>query len=191
MSNINLRLYADQFYGLYIPLINNYLSNSIEKELFISSFKSGIINYNDISTNKKIEISKNLFIDSIKINSLEIKIPDEKEELFINIENFKGNALICEINEKTLNELIIKEKNDLKEQFINNIFNMIKNNNLAKNDFFGDIIFDSIGNKIISGLNINIKNFEFIIKFFNCQFIVKIEKIEFSLKDIICNNFYL
>ena len=187
MSNINLRLYADQFYGLYIPLINNYLSNSIEKELFISSFKSGIINFNDISTNNKIEISKNLFIDSIKINALEIKIPDEKEELFINIENLKGNALICEINEKTLNELIIKEKNDLKEQFINNIFNMIKNNNLAKNDFFGDIIFDSIGNKIISGLNINIKNFEFIIKFFNCQFIVKIEKIEFSLKDIICN----
>ena len=84
MSNLNLRLYADQFYGLYIPKLNKYLTKSIDKDFFITSFKSGILNCNDISTKSEINFSPNLILQFIKINSLNIEIPDENRYFRIN-----------------------------------------------------------------------------------------------------------
>lgn len=181
MSNLNLRLYADQFYGLYIPKLNNYLSKIIEKDSFISSFKSGFLNYKDISTKTQIKIYPTLIINSIKLNSLNVKIPDENGDLIINIEGLKGNILLSEMNENDLKEMIIKDKKELKEKFVENIFNKITKK--TKNNLFGGIIFESIGNKILSGLVINIKNFESIVKFQNYEFIISIGNIEFNLKN--------
>ena len=181
MSNLNLRLYADQFYGLYIPKLNNYLSKIIEKDSFISSFKSGFLNYKDISTKTQIKIYPTLIINSIKLNSLNVKIPDENGDLIINIEGLKGNILLSEMNENDLKEMIIKDKKELKEKFVEIIFNKITKK--TKNNLFGGIIFESIGNKILSGLVINIKNFESIVKFQNYEFITSIGNIEFNLKN--------
>ena len=187
MSNLNLRIYADQFYGLYIPKLNNILSTIIEKDSFISSFKSGYLKYKSISTKAQIQLNPSIILNSIQINSIDVNIPDEQNELIIDIEILKGSILLSEISENALKEMIIKEKKVLKEKFIENIFNKITKKSGAKNDFFGGIIFESIGNKILSGLIINIKNAELIIKFQNYEFIIGIKKIDFNLKDKILN----
>ena len=196
MSNLNLRLYADQFYGLYIPKLNNYLTKSIDKDFFITSFKSGILNCNDISTKSEINFSPNLILQFIKINSLNIEIPDENRNLIINVNNLKIQLLLQEISEKDILELIIKDKKLLKEKFIENIFNKITNNS-SKNNFLGGIIVESIANKILNGFNLIIKNLELILQFNNFEFIVSIDNIEINHKEIISNlifkkvNFYL
>ena len=152
MSNLNLRLYAEQFYGLYIPKLNNYISKILEKDSFISSFKSGFLNYKDISTKSQIKFSPPLILNSIKINSLDVKIPDEKEDLIINIEGLKGNIQLSEMSENDLKEIIIKDKKELKDKFIENIFNKDKISNTGfkelkiilkegKNDIKENIIF--------------------------------------------------
>jgi len=186
MSNLNLRLYAEQFYGLYIPKLNNYISKILEKDSFISSFKSGFLNYKDISTKSQIKFSPPLILNSIKINSLDVKIPDEKEDLIINIEGLKGNIQLSEMSENDLKEIIIKDKKELKDKFIENIFNKITKR--TKKNLFGGIIFQSIGNKILSGLVISIKNFELIVEFQSEKFIISIENVEFKLKDKILNT---
>ena len=185
MSNLNLRIYAEQFYGLYIPKLNNYLSQSIEKDLFISSFKSGILNYKNISTKSAIQLNPTLVLNSISINSLDIKVPDEKSDLIVDIDELKSNIVFSEISEKNLVEIIINEKKFLKEKFIESIFNKVTNK--AKNSFFGGIIFESISNKILSGMVINIKNFELYLKFRNDDFIVNIRNIYFNIRDKIVN----
>ena len=114
MSNLNLRIYADQFYGLYIPKLNNYISQQIDKDSFISSFKSGFLTYNNITTKTKINLNPTIILESVNINTINIKIPDEKTDLIIDTENFKINLLLSEINDNDLQELIIKEKNELK-----------------------------------------------------------------------------
>ena len=196
MSNLNLRLYADQFYGLYIPKLNKYLTKSIDKDFFITSFKSGILNCNDISTKSEINFSPNLILQFIKINSLNIEIPDENRNLIINVNNLKIQLLLQEINEKDILELIIKDKKLLKEKFIENIFNKITNNS-SKNNFLGGIIVESIANKILNGFNLIVKNLELILQFNNFEFIVSIDNIEINHKEIISNlifkkvNFYL
>ena len=184
MSNLNLRLYAEQFYGLYIPKLNNYLSQSIEKEFFISSFKSGFLSCKSISTKSQIQLSPILFLNSININSLEMKIPDENGQLIIDVEGLKINFLFQEISEKNLIELIIKDKKNLREKFIENIFNKITNNSV-KNNFFGGVVFESIANKILSGLIFNIKNVEINIKYKNFEFIFNIGNIKLDHQDII------
>ena len=185
MSNLNLRLYAEQFYGLYIPKLNNYLSQLIEKENFISSFKIGFLNYKGISTKFQIILSQLITLNNIKINSFEAKIPDENNDLIIDIEGLKGDIYLSEKNENELEKIIIKEKNELKEKFIEIIYNKITKK--TKNDFFGDIVFQSIGNKILSGLVLNIKNINLIITSQKCCFIVFIGNMEFNLKDKILN----
>ena len=185
MSNLNLRLYAEQFYGLYIPKLNTYLSQLIEKENFISSFKIGFLNYKGISTKFQIILNQLITLNNIKINSFEAKIPDENNDLIIDIEGLKGDIYLSEKNENELEKIIIKEKNELKEKFIEIIYNKITKK--AKNDFFGDIVFQSIGNKILSGLVLDIKNINLIIKSEKYSFILFIGNMEFNLKDKILN----
>ena len=184
MSNLNLRIYADQFYGLYIPKLNNYISQQIDKDSFISSFKSGFLTYNNITTKTKINLNPTIILESVNINTINIKIPDEKTDLIIDTENIKINLLLSEINDNDLQELIIKEKNELKEKFIENIFNKITNK--SKNNFFGGIL-NGIINKVLSGLHVIMKNVELNIKFKNFIFIINFGNIEFNLKDIISN----
>ena len=184
MSNLNLRIYAEQFYGLYIPKLNTYISQQIDKDSFISSFKSGFLTYNNITTKTKINLNPTIILESVNINTINIKIPDEKTDLIIDTENIKINLLLSEINDNDLQELIIKEKNELKEKFIENIFNKITNK--SKNNFFGGIL-NGIINKVLSGLHVIMKNVELNIKFKNFIFIINFGNIEFNLKDIISN----
>ena len=184
MSNLNLRIYAEQFYGLYIPKLNNYIFQQIDKDSFISSFKSGFLTYNNITTKTKINLNPTIILESVNINTINIKIPDEKTDLIIDTENIKINLLLSEINDNDLQELIIKEKNELKEKFIENIFNKITNK--SKNNFFGGIL-NGIINKVLSGLHVIMKNVELNIKFKNFIFIINFGNIEFNLKDIISN----
>ena len=53
MANINIRLYAEQVFGLSSSFLNEYFCPSIEKENFISMFKNGLIQYDKINTKKK------------------------------------------------------------------------------------------------------------------------------------------
>ena len=87
MSNINLRLYADQVYGLSSSFLNEYISPSIEKDSFISKFKEGLIKLENIVMKKEIIIHKTLLINSLLLNSLELNVPDENSHLIINIDD--------------------------------------------------------------------------------------------------------
>jgi len=178
MSNLNLRLYAELFYGLYIPKLNNYLSDSIDKDSFISSFKSGTLKYRDISTKSQINLFPNLFL-----NFINIEVPDENNHLIIDIKDLKIILFLQEISDKDALELIINDKKNLREKFIENIFNKITNKS-TNNNFLGGIIVESIANKILNGFDLNIQNLELIIKFQNFELMINIDKIEFIHKEI-------
>ena len=178
MSNLNLRLYAELFYGLYIPKLNNYLSDSIDKDSFISSFKSGTLKYSDISTKSQINLFPNLFL-----NFINNEVPDENNHLIIDIKDLKIILFLQEISDKDALELIINDKKNLREKFIENIFSKITNKS-TNNNFLGGIIVESIANKILNGFDLNIQNLELIIKFQNFELMINIDKIEFIHKEI-------
>ena len=111
MSNINLRLYADQVYGISSNFLNEYLSPSIDKESFISMFKDGLIKYQNINTKKEMKIHPTLLINSLLLNSLEVNIPDENSHLIINIDGLKTTLILSEISESDLEQIMISQRN--------------------------------------------------------------------------------
>ena len=52
MSNINLRLYGEQVFGLSSSFLNEYLSPTLDKENFLSMFKNGLLKYENINIKK-------------------------------------------------------------------------------------------------------------------------------------------
>ena len=181
MSNINLRLYADQVYGLSSSFLNDYLSPSIEKEKFINMFKNGLVKYDKINTKKEIIIHSTLSINNLEINSLEINVPDENSHVIINIKGLKSILNLSEMNENNLEEIIISEKKELKEKFIKYLFNKITKK--SDSSSFLEGLIENLIKKIINGIKISIKDIEIVIKFEKFKFFLNINNLDLVIEN--------
>ena len=181
MANINMRLYAEQVYGLSSSFLNEYIFPLIEKENFISMFKNGLIQYDKINTKKEIKIDSTISMSNILLNSLEVNIPDENSHLIINIKGFKSNLFLSKISENDLEEIMILQKKNLKEKFIKDLFNKITNK--TESSSFIEGLIENIIKKIIDGLQINISNVELLVQFEKFQFLVKINNLEITIEN--------
>ena len=181
MSNINLRLYADQVYGISSNFLNEYLSPSIDKESFISMFKDGLIKYQNINTKKEMKIHPTLLINSLLLNSLEVNIPDENSHLIINIDGLKTTLILSEISESDLEQIMISQRKDLKEKFIKDLFYKITKK--SDSSSFIEGLIENIVTKIVDGLTIKIKDMEIKLKFENYEFIIKINSFELVIEN--------
>ena len=181
MSNINLRLYSEQIYGLSSSFLNEYISIPIEKETFNEMFKNGLVKYENINIKKEIILHPTLSIKNMQLNSLEIKIPDENSSLIMNMQGIKIGIFFLEISENNLEEIIISEKKELKEKFIKDLFNKITKKN-ESNSFIKGLL-ENLIKKIINGMKITIEDFVIIIKFKNFEFLIKIKNFDLIIEN--------
>ena len=181
MSSINLRLYADQVYGLSSTFFNEYLTQSIEKEDFISKFQNGLVKFQNIATKKELIIHPTISISNLMLNSLEVNVPDENGNLVIDIEGLKSSILLSEINENDLKDIMIAKRKKLKEKFIKDIFNKITKK--SESSSFIEGLIENIIQKVINGLKIKIKNIEISVKFDKIEFVVKMDCLDLIIEN--------
>ena len=188
--SINFRLYADQIYGFGQSYMNEYLSPEIVKEEFINSFKSGKLNYETISTKKKIKLNPQVNLNELLIQNFELKIPNETENLSLFIGKLKAVLDLNEINDEEIETIILNERKSLIEGFINFVIKKIEKK--AESKSFIEGLMETFINRAINGLKIDLNNIEFNIKFKKYIFCFEIEKIFYSEeKGIQMNNFSL
>ena len=176
MSNFNFRLYGDQIYGLFSGYFNDYISPEINKEQFLNMFKEGKLKYENIQIKKKFNIYPQILIDNLKIQNLCFDIPDEKENLKINLKDVSCDLIISNISEDQIKQKLIEEKKSLIDSFINAAFNEILNKTPSKS--FLDSLIEKLINQALNGINIIINNLKLNIKCMNHIFI-------FSMNDFI------
>ena len=181
MSNINLRLYGEQVYGLSSSFLNKYLSPSLDKDNFIFMFKNGLLKYENINIKKEILLHPTTFMNKLILNYAEVNIPDENGSLNINIQGLNTTLLLTEISENVYQDIIISQKNSLKEKFINELFNKITKK--KESSTFLEGMIKNIIKKIIDGIKVNIKDIELIIKYENFEFIAKIKNLDITIEN--------
>ena len=179
MSKFNFRLYSEQIYGLLSGYFKDYISPEINKDKFTTMYKRGKLKYENISTIKQINIHPQICLNYLCMQSVYMDIPDENEALKINL-----NDVICEIsinslNERQIKEMLIKERKNLINSFVNSCFNIILKKESSKS-FIEDLI-EKLIIQALNGLNIIINKLYLNIKYMNGQFIFTID--EFILKE--------
>ena len=186
--SINLRIYADQIYGFAQSYMKEYISPEIVKEEFINNFKSGKLNYENISTKKEIKINPQINLEELSIQNFEVNIPNETENLSLSIGNLKGIFNLKEINDEEIENIILTERKDLIEGFVNFVIKKIEKKDNSKTFIEG--LIETFVNRAINGLMINLNNIEFIIKFKKHIICLDIEKFIYSEeKGIKLDNF--
>ena len=189
MANINLRLYGDQIYPNISKYISQYISPEIQKDEFISMYKSGTLELKEISLKESFSLNPQIKIDNAFISSIKINIPDEKENFGISINNIKCLLTISDIAENEVEKLLIEKKKKLIAEFIDFAIKKIQKKDGAS---FFDNLINSVIEKIINGLFIDIEKLELNIrtqKEDNIYLTFLIEDMHYSFdKGIIINN---
>ena len=130
--SINLRIYADQIYGLTQSYMKEYISPEIIKEDFINNFKAGKLNYESISTKKEIKINPYLNLKELLIQNFEINIPNETENLSVIFGKLKSVVELQEIKDEEIENIIRNERKSLIEVFINFVIKKIEKKEILK-----------------------------------------------------------
>ena len=178
MSSINFRLYGDQIYGFSNKYITEYISPEITKEDFLSKFESGKLSYENISTKKTIPISKQISLDELNIEKIDINIPNETENLYLYLKNVKSLVSLSEISDEEIENIIINQRKDLIDKFIEYAIKTIEKKESSKSFIEG--LIENFINRAINGLKFDFYNFEFGLKFKNKKFIFVIEQMSYS-----------
>ena len=155
MANINLRLYGEQIYPNISKYLTKYIAPEITKEDFTTMYKNGHVGLKQISLKESINIFPQIEIEEASISSLEINIPDEKENFGLSINDMDCLISISEMEEKEIEKLLIEEKKKLIDDFINYSFKKVLKKDGAS---FIDNLIKSVVEKIINGMTIDIKN---------------------------------
>ena len=186
--SINLRIYADQIYGFTQSYMKEYISPDIIKEDFINNFKSGKLNYETISTKKKIRINPQIELSELNIQNLEINIPNETENLSLTFGKLKVLLDLNEINDDEIENIILLERKNLIEGFMNFVIKQIEKKEESKSFIEG--LVETFVNRAINGLKIDLNNIEINIKYKNHLICFDIEKIYYCEEEgIKMNNF--
>ena len=180
MANINLRLYGDQIYPNISKYLTKYISPDIQKEEFLSMYKSGRMELKELSLKENISLNSQIKIEEASISEMNINIPDEKENFGMSINNIKCLLTISEISENEIEKLLIEDKKNLIDEFINYSVKKIQKKDGPS---FLDNLIKSVVEKILNGLTIEIKNLELKIKAKNrdnIYFIFLIDNLNYS-----------
>ena len=161
MANINLRLYGDQIYPNISKYITKYISPEIQKDEFVLMYKSGILELKEISLKESFCLNQQIKIENAFISSIRINIPDEKENFGISINNIKCLLTISDIDENEVEKLLIEEKKKIITEFIDFAVKKIQKKDGAS---FFDNLINSVIEKIINGLFIDVEKLELNIK---------------------------
>ena len=190
MSSINFRLYADQIYGLGILKLKDIITPEIQKEEFSSSFKEGQLKYSNIKNIKKLNPNPQLSIDNLQIENIVMNIPNETENFSMDLKGVKTEIELLDIKEKDIEEILIKKRKELINKFIEYAVKKVENKESSKSFIEG--LMESLINRALNGLKINISDIEMKIKYKNNLFIFVIESIEYSEENgIHINNISL
>ena len=181
MSKFNFRLYGDQIYGLFSGYFNDYISPEINKEQFLNMFKEGKLIYDNISIKQKFNIYPQITINSLNIQKLSLAIPDEKENLKINLKDVSGEVSITHISEEQIKDILIKQRKKLIDSFIKSSFNTILKKEESKSFLEG--LVDKLINQALNGINIIIHNLKLNIKCMNSEFIFSINGFALDEKE--------
>ena len=186
MSKFNFRLYGEQIYGLLSGYFKDYISPDINKEKFITMYKNGKLKYDNISTIKQFNIIPQICLNYLCMQSISMDIPDENEALKINL-----NDVICEIsiyslNERQIKEMLIKERKNLINLFINSCFNTILKKESSKS--FIEELIEKLIIQALNGLNIIINKLYLNIKYMSGQFIFSIDEFILEEEEKIISN---
>ena len=157
MSNINLRLYGEQIFPNITKYLTTYISPEISKEEFLSSYKKGLIEIKDLKLKEKFLIHPQILIEEMIIGSLKIKIPDDKENLEIKIDDLKCFISISELDDREIEKIMINERKKSIDDFMKYAINKIEKKDGPS---FFDNIIKSVIEKIINGFTIDIINLE-------------------------------
>ena len=178
MSAINLRLYADQIYGLAGSKLQDIITPEISKDEFITMFKEGQIKYSDIKNKQNLTINPQITINNLTIQNILLNIPNETENFSMNISGLKIEIELFEINEVDIEKIMIKQRKDLIDKFVEYAVKKIENKESSPS--FIDSLKETFLNRILNGLKIDINDFEIKIKFNQNIFILKAENVVYS-----------
>ena len=182
MTNINLRLYGDQIYSNLSKYLSEYITPEIEKELFLKNYQEGSVEMKEIKLKEKIDLHHQIKVEESTIGELTLKIPDEKENFSIYLNNMKCSLLVSDIKNEEIESILIDNKKKLIDDFIS--YSIAKIEQKDQSSFFGNLIKSFI-DKILNGLTIDIYNLELKIKVDNGKnscFIFMIESINYSIE---------
>ena len=157
MANINLRLYGEQIYPNISKYLTKYIAPEIIKDDFISMYKNGHIELKQTSLKENLSIFPQIQIEQASISSLEINIPDEKENFGISINEMKCLITISDMDENEVEKLLIEDKKKIINDFINYSFKKVLKKDGAS---FLDNLIKNVVEKIINGMTIDIKKLE-------------------------------
>ena len=179
MSNINLRLYGEQIYPTLSKYLSSYISPEIQKEDFLEKYKNGSVEINDISLKEKLSLQPQINIEQASIGELKLHIPNETENFSIFLNNMKCSLILSDIKEDEIKSKLIEEKKKLINDFITYSIGKIEKKDGTS---FLDGIIQNFVDKIINGIEIEIKNLELRIKTDNKNgsFLFLIEEINYS-----------
>ena len=178
MSSINFRLYADQIYGLASTKLKDIITPEITKDVFISNFKEGKIDYSDVKIIKRFNPHPQISINNLQIQNILIRIPNETENFGMDLSGIKVELELFDINENDAEKLLIKKRKDLINKFIEYAVKKIENKESSKSFLEG--LLENLINRALNGLRININDIELKLKYKNNFFLFNLEKIEYS-----------
>ena len=178
MSSINFRLYGDQIYGMTSKYLTEYISPEILKEDFTTQFKAGKLSYENISTKKTIQINSQISLDNLNIQKIYINIPNETENLSLYLDNMKVEISLNEINDNEIEKMIINERKELIDKFIDFVIKKIEKKESSKSFIEG--LIENFVNRAINGLSLDLNNIELVLKYKKFRFCFLIEKISYS-----------
>ena len=115
MSSINFRLYGDQIYGFGNKYFNEYINPDINKEEFLKNFNNGILNLNITGIKKPINIFPHISIKDLKVENIDINIPDEKTNFVLKLSKLKTMITINELDDEGIEKLILEKRQKLIE----------------------------------------------------------------------------
>ena len=180
MANINLRLYGEQIYPMLSKYLSSYISPDIKKEEFLEKYKNGGVEMNEISLKEKLSFQQQINIEQALIGELKLHIPNEAENFSMYLKDMKCSLIIPNITEDEIKSKLVEDKKKLINDFIN--YSVAKIEKKDGSSFLDGIIQNFI-NKIINGIEIEIKNLELKIKMANnekCNFLFLIDNINYS-----------
>lgn len=183
MSKIKLKAFSGIIYKYLSPYISEYLTNELTKESFTEMMNSGTVKMNNIQT--KPNFITNIFYDinliSVLCSNLEIKVPDEKQNLQIKGNNLSLTFQLAEVTPDEILQKLRKEQKNLYDNFIQFAVDLIAKNKKGPFEEFSFIIDYTMKNLLKNAL-IDFEQIKicFVVK--NQTFVFIIEKIN------LCND---
>ena len=181
MSKINLKAFSGKIYSFLSPYIDEYISNEISKKSFIQMMNEGTLSFDTIQAKdtKTITLFEMINVNSVRASKIEIKMPNEAQNLSMSIGDITVNASIKELNDDDIANMIYKEYNNLSGEFIKYAVDTVEK---SKGSLLGDLSFiaDIFIKNLIQNFHLDIDNVKI---FLNDKFLFSISNVHVKNSD--------